>query len=182
MPDQFDALIGPLIAVEGAYTNDPADRGGETNFGITVAVARENGYTGPMKAMTRDQAVAIYRSKFWIRSGFYLISAISQPVAAKLFDAGVNQGVGTVGMYLQRVLNVFNRQGVDYADIPVDGGIGAKTAAALQGFLTKRGTADGELVLLRALNDLQGASYIAIAEHDPTQEKYAFGWILNRIS
>lgn len=35
-----DKIINEIIRVEGGYVNDPRDSGGETNFGITVAVAR----------------------------------------------------------------------------------------------------------------------------------------------
>ena len=45
--------ITVLIQREGGYTNNPNDKGGETNFGITVAVARAFGYTGPMTSMTQ---------------------------------------------------------------------------------------------------------------------------------
>ena len=37
-------IINEIIGVEGGYVNDPSDSGGETNFGITVAVARQFGY------------------------------------------------------------------------------------------------------------------------------------------
>lgn len=46
-------IIDEIIRVEGGYVNDPADSGGETNFGVTVAVARAHGYTG---AIPRPQA------------------------------------------------------------------------------------------------------------------------------
>jgi lysozyme family protein len=36
-------LIDRLIAREGGYVDHPADRGGATRWGITVAVARANG-------------------------------------------------------------------------------------------------------------------------------------------
>jgi hypothetical protein len=42
-------LIDALIEREGGYVNNPADKGGATNFGITEAVARANGYAGPMR-------------------------------------------------------------------------------------------------------------------------------------
>ena len=50
--------IDAILRAEGGYVNDPQDKGGETNYGITVAVARANGYAGPM----RDLPVAMARA------------------------------------------------------------------------------------------------------------------------
>ncbi len=180
MSDLFDQLIEPLIQREGGYTNDPRDAGGETNFGVTRAVARENGYAGSMRAMSRDQAKAIYRAKYWAKPGLYLIAPLSAKIAEELFDTGVNMGTGTAGIFLQRALNALNGQGKDYADIAVDGGIGPGTAAALKALLKKRGPT-GETVILRALNSLQGARYIELAEGRAVNEAYAFGWLANRV-
>lgn len=47
----FDQAFGQLIKHEGCYVNDARDNGGETNYGITVAVARAQGYTGDMRQM-----------------------------------------------------------------------------------------------------------------------------------
>jgi lysozyme family protein len=179
--DQFDALIGPLLAVEGGYTNNPADTGGETNFGVTLSVARENGYAGAMAAMTRDQASGIYRAKYWAKPGLYLISPVSTKVAAELFDTSVNMGTGTAGIFLQRALNALNSQSRDYPDVKVDGGIGPATAGALKALLAKRGPA-GEGVILKALNCLQGARYIELAEGRAANETFEFGWLANRVS
>lgn len=180
MTDIFDTLIGPLLAREGGYTNNPADRGGETNFGITAAVARENGYGGPMAAMTRDQAVAIYRTKFWARPGLYLIAPLSEAVAEELFDTGVNMGSGTAAIFFQRALNALNRGGADYPDIKVDGAIGQNTAAAFKAF-QKRNGAKAEAVMLKALNCLQGARYIELAEGRAANETFLNGWLANRV-
>src|SRR3546814_12368752 len=58
----FDRLSGH----EGGYINHPNDPGGETMWGITVAVARGVGYAGPMRDLTREQAKQIYRSLYWM--------------------------------------------------------------------------------------------------------------------
>lgn len=180
MPDLFDRLVEPLIGREGGYSDNPADSGGETMFGITKAVARENGYAGPMAAMTRDQAKAIYRAKFWAKPGLYLVAPLSPRIAEELLDTGVNAGTGTAGIFLQRALNALNRGGVDYPDLKVDGGIGPATAGALKAFLAKRGTA-GEAVMLKALNCLQGARYVELAEAREKDEAFVYGWIANRV-
>ena len=58
-------LIAEVIDREGGYVNHPADRGGPTNWGITIAVARHHGYTGDMRALSRQQAAAIYAADYW---------------------------------------------------------------------------------------------------------------------
>lgn len=181
MADLFDALVGKLIGVEGGYVNDPADSGGETIWGITKATARENGYAGPMCDMTRSQAAAIYRAKYWAKPGLYLIAPLSPSVAEELLDTGVNAGTGTAGMLLQRALNVLNRGAVDYADIKVDGAIGPATAQALAAFL-KRNGALGERRLLKVLNSLQGAYYVELAERREKDERFINGWFDNRVA
>ena len=39
-----DDTINHIIEIEGGYVNDPNDSGGETNYGVTEKVARDNGY------------------------------------------------------------------------------------------------------------------------------------------
>jgi lysozyme family protein len=63
----IDQLIDDLITREGGYSNHPADRGGPTRYGITEAVARAHGYTGPMSLLPRDEAAAINRRLYWLR-------------------------------------------------------------------------------------------------------------------
>ena len=58
----MNPVIDGILSIEGGYSNNPADRGGETNWGITKATARANGYQGEMKALTREEAYAILRT------------------------------------------------------------------------------------------------------------------------
>lgn len=39
-------VIDGILSLEGGYVNNPADRGGATNWGITEATARAFGYKG----------------------------------------------------------------------------------------------------------------------------------------
>lgn len=177
----FEQCIGPLLGKEGGYTNDPRDPGGETNWGVTIAVARAFGYLGAMQSMTRDQAVEVYRRRYWKPLLLDDVAAMSPKIADELFDQAVNQGVETAGRALQRALNVLNKGGTFYPDVTVDGRVGPMTIAALKEYARRRGN-DGETVLLRALNALQATRYIEIAENRTTSEDYVFGWILNRVS
>ncbi|HMP47003.1 MAG TPA: glycosyl hydrolase 108 family protein, partial [Sphingopyxis sp.] len=90
-----DALIDAVIDREDGYVNHPADRGGPTCWGITEAVARAEGYAGPMRNLPRAEAAAIYRRLYWLRPGFDQVAKRAAAIAAELFDTGVNMGTGT---------------------------------------------------------------------------------------
>lgn len=172
-------LISRLIGVEGGYANNPTDRGGPTRWGITQAVARAYGYAGDMRELPRDTAIEIYRQRYWLEPGLARVWSRAPDLAAELFDTGVNMGTATAATFLQRALNVLNRRGADFPDVTVDGRIGTLTINALDGLLKQRGST-GERVLTLICDALQGARYVAIAEADPEQETFVFGWIANR--
>ena len=175
-----DALIEAVIDREGRYVTPPADRGGPTCWGITEAVARAQGYSGPMRDLPRAEAASIYRRVYWLRPGFDKVALRMPKIAAELFDTGVNMGTATAVGFLQRALNALNRDARDYPDIAVDRTIGPRTLAALDGLVAARGRT-GETVLLRAMEALQGERYIALAERRPSQEAFLYGWLANRI-
>lgn len=170
-----DEIFSTILGKEGGYVNNPADKGGPTNWGITQAVARAHGYTGDMKDLTRQQALNILESDYWVGPRFNQVSEVSNAIAVELTDTGVNMGPSVAAKFLQRALNVFNNQGKLYPDIVADGQIGPRTITALQSFLSAR-SRDGEKVMLKALNSLQGARYIDLAESRPANETFAYGW------
>ncbi len=176
----IDTLIDDVIGREGGYADHPADRGGATRWGVTQAVARSHGYDGDMRAFPRDAAVAIYRRLYWLQPGYDRVAERSATIAAELYDTGVNMGPATATALLQRALNALNRGASDYADIALDGQIGPRTLAALDGFLARRG-AGGERVLLKAIEALQGERYIHLAERRPANEAFVYGWLANRV-
>lgn len=177
----FDTAFQHTVGVEGGYSNNPKDPGGETMWGITAATARAHGYVGPMKDMPVATAKAIYLVGYWNLLHLDQVNTFSPRIAAELFDTAVNCGVSVPIPYLQRALNAFNRQGKDYPDIPVDGLAGAKTIDALRNFLSTRASQGGEAVLMAALNAQQGVRYLEIVEKRPTSEDFEFGWWKNRV-
>jgi lysozyme family protein len=174
------ALIEEVIAREGGFSHHPADRGGATNFGITEAVARANGYAGDMRRLPRALAESIYRRLYWERPGYAFVAEMVPEIAAELFDSAVNMGAATATSFLQRALNALNRNQKDYPDLKVDRVIGAKTLTALKAFMALRGKA-GEKVLLTAIEALQGERYLALAESRPANEAFLYGWLANRV-
>ena len=173
-------LIDALIEREGGYVNHRADKGGQTCFGITEAIARAHGYRGTMRQLPREEAVAIYKRLYWLRPRFYEVAKRSARLAAELFDTGANMGPAVAATFLQRALTALNRNGEDYSDLVPDGRIGEQTIAALDAFLKVR-AGSGETVLLRALEALQGERYLRLAERRPANEAFLYGWLANRI-
>lgn len=178
-------IISGVIEREGAeYTNDPHDPGGPTKYGITQISYSEflgrPASVDEIKNLTPEQARSVYLKKYVTAPSFDKIAVISQPIAEELVDSGVNCGTEVAGRWLQRCLNALNREGKDYSDLEVDGHCGPITRGCLEAYLHKRGK-EGELVLWRYLNALQGAYYISIAEQKDTFEDYVYGWGLNRL-
>lgn len=174
-------IIDALIAREGGYSNHPSDRGGETMWGITKAVARKHGHAGPMAELPRELAVEIYLQAYVLDPGFGRVHALSPLLAEELVDTGVNFGPTVAATWLQRWLNAMNRQGRDYPDLVADGVIGAKTLDALKTYLAKRGVR-GEAVMLVALNCSQGQAYLDLAEKRGPNEDFLFGWLDHRVA
>ncbi len=93
----FDTAFDRLIGSEGGYVDDPADPGGETNWGIS-----KRAYPSiDIKTLTRDQAKSIYYTDFWRR-----IHGDSMPpsIAFQAFDFAVNSGIETAVRYLQKAV------------------------------------------------------------------------------
>lgn len=170
-------IINEIIRVEGGYVDDPQDSGGETNFGITVEVARANGYTGSMRDMPREVAFDIYSAKYWDSVRGDEIALLAERVAEEVVDTSVNMGPGRAGKFLQRALNTLNNREEYYKDLKVDGNIGMATLSALNHYLDTR----DEETLVKILNCLQGAFYVELAERREKDERFIYGWFKNRV-
>jgi len=112
----FDQAFDRLIGHEGGYVNHPNDPGGETNWGITLRTAREQGYTGEIRDLTCEQAKDIYRRAYWLR---VKADQYDSAIAFQVFDAAVNHGIKQAVRWLQRAVGVTD-----------DGFIGPVTVAA----------------------------------------------------
>ena len=124
---QFDHALAHVLEMEGGYSDDPADPGGPTNFGITLADYARFKNT-KLDAASRDALIdglrhipptdvrAIYAASYWIASGS---ANLPPPLAFFHFDTAVNMGTGTAIRMLQTALGC-----------PIDGEFGAQTQAA----------------------------------------------------
>lgn len=169
MAEAYTAL--PLVMDhEGGFVDDPDDRGGATNFGISLRWLRAQPLAvgdidgdgdidaSDIKALTREEAGALFVQEFWRFSALE-----SQEVAGKLFDLAVNMGLPAAVKLAQRVVN-----SLGWA-LAVDGQWGAATQAAV-------GAAEPEM-FLRELRALQALRYAEIAVANPSQKKFLHGWM-----
>ncbi|BCB62209.1 hypothetical protein HaloA020_29100 [Halomonas sp. A020] len=168
-------LVVSVIDREGGYVNHSSDRGGPTNYGITLAVARANGYYGDMRELPKSLAVRIYEARYWTSIRLDRIAPISATLAEYLFDFGVHSGPGRSAKELQRTLNVLNNRGKLFADLKEDGAVGPATLDALDAFRKARGGA-GLYVLAESINGVRIAFCRGLAERDERQEDFAYGW------
>lgn len=83
---KFDLAIEFVFRWEGGYSSDPADPGGETQFGISKRAHP----TEDIAKLTRERARAIYHAEYWEPLG---CDRLPGPVALAAFDYAVNAGV-----------------------------------------------------------------------------------------
>lgn len=185
----FKTAYKITMAHEGGYANNPNDSGGETWKGIArkkhpdwpgwgVVDHYKNkiktGFPNTLATAPGLQAEveSFYKVVFW--DYLKLDQIKDQRIANELFDTAVNMGQGVAALFIQRALNVSNRNGKDYPDLQVDGSVGGITVNAVNNHPRPD-------QLLKLLNTLQGAKYIAICEANPSQEIFLNSW-LSRVS
>lgn len=170
------AIVAGVFAVEGGYVNNPADPGGETNHGVTVQVAREAGYQGPMRELPKTTAQQIYIKNYIERPNFHRVIAMSPAVGEKLVDAGVNAGPARSARWFQESLNQLSRNGADYSRVAVDGQLGAQSVAAYRALERKRGRVKACELMLKLIDVQQGAHYMSLGK-----PMFIVGWVDNRL-
>lgn len=152
----FEAAIGPLIAREGGYVDNPDDSGGPTKYGIS-----QLSYPGlNIKDLTLDQAADIYKKDYWDRLD---LDRLPAAVAAKVFDVAVNMGLTHGVVVLQRALRAC---GFPVEEDGILGGITARTAAM-----------PIQAVLLAAMRSETAGIYRMIARTNPDEEVFLDGWL-----
>ncbi len=182
--------------VEGGYVDDPDDRGGMTYRGIarkfhpdwdgwrvvdrywgSLTMAQRKDTNKHMnKCLDKDEELQelvklFYQEEFWNTIKGDVIP--DQRIANEVYDNAVNMGVEQSGKYLQRTINILNRNQNPkyYKDIKVDGDIGTKTISALHLCVNLNGSKR----VLNVINGFQIKHYLELMEKNPVNEKY-IGW------
>lgn len=170
------AIVAGAFAVEGGYSNDPSDPGGETNHGITVQVARDAGYAGPMRDLPKETAQQIYIRGYVDQPHFRQVVAMSPAVGQKLIDAGINAGTTRAARWFQQSLNHLSRGGADFPAVVADGQIGPKSLAAYRALERKRGRAKACELTLKLMDAQQAMHYMSL-----NKPMFIVGWTDARV-
>lgn len=143
-----------IVRAEGGYVNDPNDRGGETNFGIS-----KRSYPSlDIKNLTIDEAIEIYRVDYW---DAYRCSELPPAIGLFLFDCLVQHRPKTAIRLLQIAVNAY-----------ADGIIGPKTIALANSF-------EAEKVIDQMFLE-RDKLYHGLVTANSTQARFLNGWI-NRL-
>ncbi len=94
--DVFERAVKRVLKDEGGLVDDPDDRGGATNFGISSRAHPDVN----VKKLTKDKAKQLYRERYWDAIG---ADNLSEEVRELAFDSAVQHGVGWVKEALQEV-------------------------------------------------------------------------------
>lgn len=162
--NNFKTALDFVLRAEGGYSNNSADPGGATNYGITQATYNNYLFHSgqqptPVKNITRCEVEDIYRKLYWDQSH---CDELPDKVDLAVFDTAVNMGSGTAIKLLQEAIGV-----------EADGRFGAHTLAAVQ-------SSEGGSMLVKFLA-LREQHYHDIVAHNSKTSVFLRGW-LNRMS
>lgn len=157
-----DEVIDGVLAREGGFVDDPIDRGGATNRGITaptLSAWRQQPVTlADVQALTEAEARQIYR-RMYIEAPGYGEAIPDSRLLALVVDFAVLSGSRTATKALQRALGVVD-----------DGALGAQTRRVLQA------QAASPDVYKRLLAD-RIKHHVDIVVLNPSQRRFLNGWL-----
>lgn len=99
----FNQALHFVLNQEGGFVNDPDDKGGATNKGITQGTydAYRKAHNKPVqtvKNITDSEVSDIYYNNYWMKAGCDKMTPIFAVIS---FDTAVNMGIGRVKEFMQ---------------------------------------------------------------------------------
>ena len=161
-------FIPKVLRWEGGFVNDPLDRGGATNKGVTIACFKSMGFDNDgdgdididdLRRLTDDQAYAIMKKLYWNRWRADEIE--NQSIAEMLVDS--LWGSGRWGIIVP--------QGA--LGLVTDGIVGEKTLKAVNGVNKEE--------IFNKIKQSRLDFVANIVKNNPSQKRFIRGWN-NRIN
>lgn len=166
--DKIEAMVEQILAHEGGFVNDPDDRGGATNFGITQRTY--SGWLGrpasvqEVRMMSIDTAKEIYLSNYYYAPR---INGFPEDIQSQVFDCSINHGPRRAVKFVQTVCNL-----AGFGPIVVDGVNGPKTMKTAE-----KANAEMGVYFNNAIADERIDFYHRIVAHNASQQKFLKGWL-----
>nr|WP_070959234.1 glycosyl hydrolase 108 family protein [Hyphomonas sp. Mor2] len=125
----FETALSFTLKWEGGYSDDPLNRGGRVNLGVTEGVyhawlTSQDLPLKPVQELTRAEAAAIYLENYWYGANCDRMPTSS--LAVVCFDMAVNHGPGGANRIFQRALKDLGQ------DVSIDGVMGPSSMRAIQ--------------------------------------------------
>jgi lysozyme family protein len=164
MAEITNSLISKIKKLEGGYVNNPNDKGGCTNSGITISTYRK--YFGKtktcndLKKLSENHWMTIFINGYWNKILGYKIK--NQSIADFLADWYWHSGSYAI-KFTQQILNVSS-----------DGVVGPKTIAAINNYPNQK-------ELFQKLWNRRKKQFDDIVKRNPSQKIFLKGWY-NRIN
>jgi lysozyme family protein len=156
-------LLPKILQWEGGYVNDPLDKGGATNMGITLKTWQAVGYdldgdgvitAEDIKLLKPEHVQVVLKKNYW---DFWKADTINnQSVAEILVDWLWASGPKTI-RNVQMIL-----------DTVADGCVGTKTIAAINNWNQEK--------LHSRIKEARVEFVDAIIARDPSQKRFELGW------
>ncbi len=168
MTANIDEMINDVLQKEGGFVDNPADRGGPTNFGITQATLSrflEKAATADeVRNLDIDTARDIYQLRYYNQPRIDKLPPAIQPF---VFDCAVNHGPRRAIRFVQSVCNE-----AGFGPLASDGFMGPKTKAVADACYTAM-----QQWMLVALVQERKMFYTTIVMNDESQRQFLKGWL-----
>ncbi len=168
MAKLYEDPIGYILQHEGGYVNHPADKGGPTNFGVTIKTYSKwlgrRATIDEVKAMKVETAREIYETMYLTGPR---IHTLPEPPQTLILDMAINHGPKLGIKLLQRVVNL-----AGFGPCSMDGIIGPETRKCVIEAAEAMGP-----YLQNAVVFERKKLYNSIVERKPSQAVFLKGWL-----
>lgn len=167
----FDYAIRVVMAHEGGLTNDKADKGGETNFGISLRFLKNehicengdcNGDDNEVIHLTQTEADQIYFKDWWEKYHYNKIK--DKVIAAKIMDSSVNMGASRCHKLVKESIDK-----VIHESIVIDGILDDQTISIINGI--------DPALLHDAIRKQEESFYNGLIKNHPQFIVFKNGWL-----
>lgn len=160
----FIGAFEKLMRWEGGYSNNPKDRGGTTNYGISLRFYKSikpDATEEEIGELSKSDAAQLYYDHWWVPNKY---REIDYTVAVQVFNFAVWMGAKRAHKLLQRAIMATSGE-----PLKIDGIVGPKTKEALKKCEPGR--------VVSALRSEAGGRIRWLLRADPSQKVFEKGWL-----